>query len=705
MSTKGTSSKRRISEQKLHSIILLCSLAALLLCAAVFISHWSASQPASTVAAATALGDVQGVPPGYTGQLYPDYPICYINYSTQYGPPYGPVCLGNDMYNFNSAAFSINAASTPTKGETQYLRSTFVGEQWVQGPDLGPSFPFQSCPNGTLADGDGNCYVWICPAGLHSDPRTPSLCDNSSGAGIAFGTQKYTGHETSCYGPVLDENGNAITIGGKRGIGPAGGQAGVDHYDFPSGYSLANGDMLATPQEITRPKSGFQGGVFDHCYAWRWEPDHVTTAAPIIVGSMPAVNPGDAVTFEWSCLPSRAGAFEVKTGQGIFSEGGWHTGYMYITGLATGVTGGGPGFSPSGYTGKQTVTMPSQKGVYDYTLTCAGLGAPPMDILVDVGNAAVPPIVSITANGQTGAVHVPANQPVNITGSFLPGTGDILMHTAVNGCTTPDIAAPDTSCQNAVTNNTTAASPKSFTFTPSAPGSYYFYPAVQTQLFSPWNNYGKKVTVVADCSAGQQITVINGKNACVPSSVCANGTGQSGSCTACFAGFHLSGGQCIPDIVSCPGGQINPPLCTICAVGFHNDANNICVPNTCADPHAVAPLCNTCISGYQMRGGVCTLIPPAISLSVGTPSVRKGSADTASWSVSGLVAASGEQCSIRSNPPGVFSSFMLADTAPTWSGTNVATGPVTGLTILTLSCTGTPDVSATIHLIPEFQEN
>jgi hypothetical protein len=154
--------------------------------------------------------------------------------------------------------------------------------------------------------------------------------------------------------------------------------------------------------------------------------------------------------------------------------------------------------------------------------------------------------------------------------------------------------------------------------------------------------------------------------------------------------------------VVCPGAhQSNPPSCT-CDLGYTMQGGS-CVVTTCSDPRAVAPLCSTCTTGYMMRGGSCVLIPPSVSLTVDKSQVRRGTTATLNWNVSGLSGDPSVSCGISSNPAGVAAFSMPSGTTPTWSGSQ-ATGAIKGTTIFTLSCTGASSVSATVKILPTFNE-
>src|SRR3989338_2469709 len=151
---------RHFSPEELKHLAGLCGGAALLLFAALFISQGGLEQTGRGVAlfnagtqnaAATALGDAQGVPPGYTGQTYPDDQTCWVVYDGKYPYNTSPQCRGgssNEYLNFYSGIFSINAATTPSAGQSVYINSSWLPTGFKQGPQLGFLFDVLGCPSG-----------------------------------------------------------------------------------------------------------------------------------------------------------------------------------------------------------------------------------------------------------------------------------------------------------------------------------------------------------------------------------------------------------------------------------------------------------------------------------------------------------------------------------------------------------------------------
>ena len=369
---------RHLSPAELRSLAAHCGGAALLLFAALFISQGGLERTAGALAlssnsqaAATALGDTQGVPPGYTEQTYTDYTSCWISYVYSgygLGGGNGPLCRNNAANPFYSGIFSVNAA-TPLVGASAYVSSTFVDAGLVQGPYLGPQFDELGCPSGyTLIDGGSECY-------------------SSSGGNVVGPSIMPLVPATYCYGNSDNSDNNPILLVG-------GGAAATQSYSFPPGYSLANGDKLDSPVN-----SGVLGSPrdFSSCYAFKYVPAHVNSS-PTTVGAV-TVAAGAPLTLQWSCLPSRtAYAWGCRSSRsslshpfGVSCGESQYTLRLYnLSPLASSVSGSGSGFSPSGLANIQTVTAPSAPGTYNYSLTCSGGQYPLPAMTVPVTVTAAP---------------------------------------------------------------------------------------------------------------------------------------------------------------------------------------------------------------------------------------------------------------------------------------------------------------------------
>ncbi len=208
---------------------------------------------------------------------------------------------------------------------------------------------------------------------------------------------------------------------------------------------------------------------------------------------------------------------------------------------------------------------------------------------------------------------------------------------------------------------------KMFVFDPQALGlsagsSYTFIPDVYTQAYPIWN-----------LSNNQSIAV---------SVVCA--TVYSGStCNQCATGYDFNdSAQCVPD--SCSnfvGAQSSIPQ------NGHSTGGGTCA----------------CDGGFSWNGSQCVVAASTPSItSFSAMRVRKGSAPTLTWTVTGMT--SGMGCTVTPAPP---------TGQPAWPGTSSWTGSVLGIPInaptkFTLQCGsaagGYSTRSITVQLIPTYQE-
>ena len=685
---------QKLSHAQVREIVGLCSGALLLLLAAVFLSGGTGlpvslnTAPQGSQAAATALGNTQGVPPGYTGQTYPAQTTCYINrsywgYGAQWtplctsvglsttgtgigfgaggtsAPTYGPIGNGsqwgvvNDTDNFATGVFSVDLGGT---GQSVYAARTYT-----VGGILNVGY-FKYCPSGYTDGGDGACYnnsnsnqfvylypTYICPSGYTMDSDSGMLlCGNNS--------SPYN-YVNALWNPVLCSSYAT----------PAGGTA-------PYAYTDGDGNSYCA--------STIAGGLS--------APINTTNGAAI------TVNPGQSMTMEWSCLPSRTVNWEMKSGMGTFSSGGWSYTPIYSLTLASSVTGSGPSFYPGGLTGTQTFAAPSTGGTYNYTLTCNG-GTGAMTIPVTVNAPPPSPTATISINGQpSGAAQtVYSGSPVTITATYAPVTG-ALAASGING----NDQITSVPCAGLVPFNASCWTQpdvtKTYTFTP-AVGTYSFYAAEKTTVFyTTYNNYKSvTLTVVNQCPNGSGPTgsctscnagyVLSG-GSCVLQ--CANGNGPTGACTSCNSGFNLVGGSCVPPCpANCPGP--GAPSCTANSGYTYNSFNNSCTLNpVCpANCPGTYPSC-VANGGYTYNSGsnTCTLNTPTITTFSTNPTrVRKNTSTnvTFSWVVSNPP-ASNPSCTI-SGPSG-FTTINL-----TQAQVNVGSWPATPITIsqpsfFTLTC-------------------
>lgn len=299
---------------------------------------------------------------------------------------------------------------------------------------------------------------------------------------------------------------------------------------------------------------------------------------------------------------------------------------------------------PTGSSPSNSCTCPSGTSYNGATNSCQAAGVNQ-------------PILGITGNGQQGEVQVPVGTPVTIRGTFAAGAGDILLFTALND--NNNNALPGVP-------NTTATSPKNYVFTPTAAGSYIFYPAARTAAYPSWNNYGQQLIVRAT-----QLT--------------------------CPGGVAPVGNSC-PQVQSCGQNQLGtPPNCT-CEVGYQMQGG-VCVQQMCPGAHEVNwPSC-TCASGYVRDGATAMCIREAVlNIQVNNAAatrVRKGNTVSLTWSATGVAAGS---CSVRTNAGTTLSSGDSGSLTPT-------VGSQTTYTLRCLNDAGTTvSKSANVTLIPTVDE-
>ncbi|MCC7500455.1 hypothetical protein IT396_01475 [Candidatus Nomurabacteria bacterium] len=317
------------------------------------------------------------------------------------------------------------------------------------------------------------------------------------------------------------------------------------------------------------------------------------------------------------------------------------------------------------------------------------------------------PTLNITGNGQQNTVTVTPGTPVTVVGTFVAASGDSLVATALNdNASNPLPGVP----------NSTATSPKTYVFTPTAVGSYVFYPAARTSAYPSWNNYGKALVVnvipasVFTCTGAvpsnatlctADDTGLTSNTARTLTSSCSIPRGSAPKCQyTCQSGYTIQGSTCEPNATCSGAHQLGtPPNCT-CEVGYIMQYGS-CVAVACPGAHEVNyPAC-TCGSGYtrDAGSGQCVM-QPALELQVNgadAARVRAGSGVEIIWNATGVQAGS---CTVRTSAGTTISSGVN-------SGSSEYT--VAGQTIFRLSCLndagGVVTDEAVVNIIPTFIES
>ncbi len=290
---------RKLSRKQLEHLAAMCgTMAVLLVCAAALSGAPLTLGGGASQAAATALGNAQGVPSGFTGQTYPDYTYCQVKLDGKNSST-GPFCRSfaqgtPSQDTFNSAVFSIDLGGS---GRTAVQTRT-----WTQAHNQYTGAA--SCPVGTsmtqTCSKNGCSYTCMAACGKSGCSSSPAICPSG---------QSFDSTSGQCYYIV--------------------------------------GDTYSNP-------------------------------ATSYTGSVPSVSPGQTVTLEWSCLPSRRVDWETCHYNLFDSSCHEDGGIYYSTSLASGVSISGPnGYSyGGGVTGSTQVTVPSNSagGSYGYAFTCNGGG-------------------------------------------------------------------------------------------------------------------------------------------------------------------------------------------------------------------------------------------------------------------------------------------------------------------------------------------
>ncbi len=423
-------------------------------------------------------------------------------------------------------------------------------------------------------------------------------------------------------------------------------------------------------------------------------------------GYAPSVTSGQNVVVQWSCantiyfsnLDGDRSTFLDEPECHYFS--GYTTSYaqqMVVTGTLNNLqntqTGGR-------FDGQQNVIVPAN-GELTQTFSCGTF--PP--VTLTLGAAKPSPIVTIAAVPTV----VEKGKPSVITATYIPGAGDTLTATALNG--------PNTTNSVPGVTNVTATSPKVYTFTTNTPGTYTFSPAVKTDAYRSWDDLGKSVTVtVLNCGVGGHIS----GNACV----CDTGyTGTPPSCVppvkvSCAlspasqtivrgssatvrytttggptaASYSVDGGASTGIAPIGASGTITVPSSAISTVGTHT------VQMSVADLTASAG-CGPVTIKTTVPGN---LTAPVIN-SFSSTKINPGKSSMLSWTISNMQA--GVLCSITP-------SAKLGGPMPGWNGSaiwngSVLTSPITTPTSYTLSCDygkGVVSAVATVQLLPAYIE-
>jgi len=356
-----------------------------------------------------------------------------------------------------------------------------------------------------------------------------------------------------------------------------------------------------------------------------------------------------------------------------------------------------------GLIGSTTVTAGPNGTTVTYSLYCHtpgtswSSGGNELNATVPVTSKVPNPSTSITGNG-TNPTTVFVGQDVTIAATYTPGSGDTLTKTAINDYQSNLWCGSTGTCDTSMWTQDPLGN-KSYVFTPTATGTYTFYPAMQTFSYPSWNNWGKSltVTVQAQCPNGTGLAgsctscnagyILSGGN-CVAQ--CPHGQGPAGACTGCDVGYVLSGGNCV---AQCPNGTGPAGACTSCNAGFVLSSGN-CVAQC---PHGTGPsgACTSCNSGYVLIAGSCQQPSITQALQASPTRVRKGGSVALSWGSVGM-----SSCQLTDMQGTVLSTQLSSSSTTVNNIVSQATFTLTCLDAANNKYTST----ASITIQPSFQE-
>jgi hypothetical protein len=284
----------------------------------------------------------------------------------------------------------------------------------------------------------------------------------------------------------------------------------------------------------------------------------------------------------------------------------------------------------------------TQKGMYTYTLACAGVGSVATPLYVDN-----PPTVTISAPSS-----VTYGSSVNVTATYTADTpGDSLTDTAIDGPALSPV-------------------PQGYNWT-LAPGLSWTPPVNQTYTFDPKAsglNAGSSYVFIPDVSS------------------------------TAYPGWNHSNNQSVTISVVCPTGYAGNS-CNQCASGYAFDHNGVCQSYACFASGSCS-----CATGYMWNGTQCVVAattPPTIS-SFTASRVRANSAPTLSWTVTNM--SSGMGCSITPAPPGG-QPVWPGTSSWTGSTQGISINSATLFTLTCGSASaGYTTATVTAQLLPVYQE-
>ncbi|HWB34242.1 MAG TPA: hypothetical protein VG753_02920 [Candidatus Paceibacterota bacterium] len=392
-----------------------------------------------------------------------------------------------------------------------------------------------------------------------------------------------------------------------------------------------------------------------------------------------SATPGTPLTLEWACTPSQRQWFTDECGVFGLNQC-WVTGdntdkNLFNTSSSTNFS---TSASPKNYT---TIYAPSTSKTYYLQCKPTEAGDPLGPVLSLTVNpvGANTPVAQIEANasGYGKAVSTTVGNTVTLHANFQVKSGDSAVKTSIIDSALNKLSG---------ISETPPSLDKTTTVTPTSPGTYIFYPSIQTTLYPAWNSYSGSVQVTASCTDPH-----------------AAGT----NCSTCQSGYAQDAHG-------------------VCQVDYCTDTDGLqsSIPAHAASDAATTGICQPCATGYgwsaQANQCVITVALPTVSLcsnntlpsapgcafNVLPSTVRSGGSIKLYWDIENL--ASTNTCSITASPTISNLPSPWDQSGTSWTNLTGASITVPSKTTFTLSCKASDGTSVslqkTVTIVPSYQE-
>lgn len=339
----------------------------------------------------------------------------------------------------------------------------------------------------------------------------------------------------------------------------------------------------------------------------------------------------------------------------------------------------GTNFSTGGATSGNVVVSATQNTTY--TVTCTGDGGSATDS--DLLTVYPAPLPDLIVPGTVSAGSAVAGTPTSLSavatnvGLTTSGAFPILFEITSNG------ALAQSSYVSGLSSGALGTGSASYTF-PSA-GSY------SVRACANFNTSWVAITAES-----------NYANNCGPATTVNVGAGPSLSCSV--SSTAITPGQSVTYSANPSGGASGPYTWTASDGGSHGTAATVTrvltTPGTYAMNVDTSGTAVSYCSNVTVAANWCTASTPTLTITAVPDRVRAGQSSTITWSASGI---NGENADCTVTGPGVsWSSAVSA--VPVCSASGSATATISTQSTYTLTCDNAQPKTATVNVIPNFQE-